>query len=53
MELLAEQHKPIVLVDAYADQDIYDTVTTDNEAGGYQATRHLIEHGHQHIVHIS
>jgi LacI family transcriptional regulator len=50
MELLAEQHKPIVLVDAYADQDIYDTVTTDNEAGAYQATRHLIEHGHQHIA---
>jgi LacI family transcriptional regulator len=50
MELLAEQQQPIVLVDAYADQNIYDSVIIDNEAGAYQATRHLIEYGHQHIA---
>lgn len=50
MELLSEQQRPIVLVDAYADQDVYDAVTTDNIAGAYQATQHLIEHGHQHIA---
>jgi DNA-binding LacI/PurR family transcriptional regulator len=28
-------------------------VRTDKEAGGYLATRHLIELGHRHIAHIS
>jgi len=41
---------PIVLVDAYADGDPYDAVVTDNFAGAYQATRHLIEQGHRHIA---
>lgn len=29
------------------------SVYLDNEAGGYLATRHLLEHGHRHIGHIT
>lgn len=50
IELLAAQQKPMVLVDAYADKDIYDAVITDNDTGAYLATRHLIEYGHRHIA---
>jgi DNA-binding LacI/PurR family transcriptional regulator len=28
-------------------------IRTDREAGGYMATRHLLELGHRHIVHVS
>lgn len=43
------QSKPLVLVDAYADVDLFDSVITDNTAGAYQATRYLIEQGHRAI----
>ena len=41
---------PVVLVDAYADGDPFDTVVTDNFMGGYHVTEYLIQKGHQHIA---
>jgi LacI family transcriptional regulator len=40
---------PIVLVDAYADSDLYDAVMTDNTKGSHSAVTHLIQMGHHHI----
>lgn len=40
---------PLVLVDAYADGDPFDSVVTDNFSGAFQATEHLIQQGHRHI----
>ncbi len=40
---------PCVLVDRYFDGVPLDCVTSDNELGGYQATRHLLELGHRRI----
>lgn len=39
----------IVLVDAYAPDQIYDSVVSDNINGAYQAVTHLIRQGHRHI----
>lgn len=50
LALFQQLNSPIVLVDAYAHDNPYDAVVTDNFAGAYQATRHLIEYGHRHIA---
>lgn len=50
VDMLQKQNQPIVLVDAYADDERYDAVVTDNEAGAYHATLHLIQNGHRHIA---
>ncbi len=45
------QEAPIVLVDAYSvDGHDYDAVRTDNLMGGYAATKHLLDLGHEHIA---
>jgi LacI family transcriptional regulator len=44
---------PTVLVGNYLPNTAVDTVSSDNYAGAYDATRHLIEHGHRHIVYLS
>ncbi|MBI5928810.1 MAG: LacI family DNA-binding transcriptional regulator [Chloroflexi bacterium] len=44
-----ESNKTIVLVDAYAPLQKFDSVVADNLNGGYQATKYLIEQGHTHI----
>jgi DNA-binding LacI/PurR family transcriptional regulator len=40
---------PIVLVDAYANDTVYDVIATDNVGGAYNAVTYLIEQGHEHI----
>lgn len=40
---------PIVLVDAYAVEEDYDTVLPDNFAGAYNAVTYLIDKGHRHV----
>lgn len=41
--------KPIVLVDAYAPGDPFDSVLTDNVNGAYNAVQYLIRQGHRRI----
>ena len=48
--ILQKQSAPVVLVDAYADHDPYDSVVTDNERGAFAAVTHLIENGHKQIA---
>ena len=48
-QVVARQSTPIVLVDAYAATDAYDSVVSDNFEGAYGATTYLIEQGHRHI----
>ena len=47
--LMERRTTPIVLVDAYAAENNYDSVVSDNFRGAYEATAHLIAHGHRHI----
>jgi LacI family transcriptional regulator len=49
MEHLLRIDAPVVLVDAYDDDNLFDAVVTDNVAGAYRATEHLIQRGHRHI----
>ncbi|MFY0685701.1 MAG: LacI family DNA-binding transcriptional regulator [Cyclobacteriaceae bacterium] len=42
--------KPIVFIDRYFDDLDIPYVATHNVEGGYQATRYLVERGHQHIA---
>ncbi len=44
---------PIVLVDNELAHTPVNTIQIADEEGGYQATRHLIDHGHTHIALIS
>lgn len=41
--------KPIVLVDAYAPRQAFDSVVTDNLNGAYNAVSYLIKQGHRKI----
>ncbi len=51
MRMLRRQEAPIVLEDAYSvDGHDYDAVRTDNLMGGYAATKHLLDLGHEHIA---
>jgi LacI family transcriptional regulator len=45
---LSRSHTPVVLVDSYHPD--FDSVSVDNRRGGYEATRHLIERGHQRVA---
>lgn len=49
---LRRLNMPLVLIGRNAGFKGVDIVATDNEAIGYVATRHLIELGHKHIVHL-
>jgi LacI family transcriptional regulator len=49
IRIVERRATPIVLVDAYASLDRYDTVVSDNLAGAYEAVTYLIRHGHRHI----
>jgi LacI family transcriptional regulator len=48
-----DRHKNRVVI---VDEDVRNTSApkffVENEFGGYQATKHLIDHGHRHILHI-
>ena len=50
---LAGSGIPFVLVDNSLSQRPVNCVLSDDEGGEYEATRHLIEHGHQRIVFLS
>jgi LacI family transcriptional regulator len=47
--LIKHRTRPTVLVDAYASEDRYDSVVSDNFHGAYTAVSYLIERGHRHI----
>ena len=49
VEQLVRAEAPVVLVDSYDDNNLFDSVVTDNVAGAYQITEHLIRNGHRHI----
>ncbi|MCF7804895.1 MAG: GntR family transcriptional regulator [Candidatus Marinimicrobia bacterium] len=51
IRLLHESGFPYVIVSFIADKDIYQ-VGTDQRAGAYIATHHLIEHGYKEICYI-
>ena len=46
---LAAENLPIVLVDGYSLDTVYDSVVSDNFRAAYQAVQFLINHGHRHI----
>lgn len=50
MAFWRRQGVPIVLVDAYDEQELFDAVVTDNQVGAYTATRYLIDRGHRRIA---
>src|SRR5262245_35380718 len=47
--LMHRSPTPTVLVDAYAADNGYDSVVSDNFRGAYQAVAHLIQQGHRRI----
>ncbi|MEZ4702123.1 MAG: LacI family DNA-binding transcriptional regulator [Rhodothermales bacterium] len=47
LSMLRATRQPVVLVDVY--HSAFDSVSIDNELGGYMATRHLIEQGYRRI----
>lgn len=48
--LMQRRATPTVLVDAYAAENSYDSVVSDNFRGAYQAVAYLIQSGHRHIA---
>jgi LacI family transcriptional regulator len=50
LNFLLSQDMPVVLVDRDLPNIEVDAVLTDNQQGGYLATRHLIELGHRRIA---
>ncbi len=50
---LSQQGVPYVVVDREIDGSLADVILVNNELGGYMATRHLIELGHQRIACIT
>jgi len=51
-QVVARHSVPMVLVDAYAVDDVYDAVVSDNLKGAYQAVTYLIQQGHRHIAFV-
>jgi LacI family transcriptional regulator len=47
---LLEGEQPAVLVDAYAEDGIFDAVETDNILGARTAVQHLVSRGHREIA---
>lgn len=52
-QLMEQCQKPLVLVDRIKIGGKYTSLATDHEMGGYLATKHLIENGHQKIACIT
>jgi LacI family transcriptional regulator len=50
MATLLSQKLPTILVANALPHSRTDAVTSDNREGGYQATKHFIEHGHKHVA---
>lgn len=51
--LLRRQNTPCILIDRDIDEVGLDRIVSDNDLGGYTATRHLIELGHRRIATVS
>ena len=51
-QVVARHSVPMILVDAYAIDDVYDAVVSDNVKGAYQAVTYLIQQGHRHIAFV-
>ncbi len=49
---LRQRDIPLVFIGRRGPSPLIDSVSTDNELIGLQATRHLIELGHRHIIHL-
>jgi LacI family transcriptional regulator, galactose operon repressor len=47
--MLRQRNTPVVLVDAYATEQCYDAVVSDNFRGAYEAVSYLVQRGHHHI----
>jgi LacI family transcriptional regulator len=47
---LLEGAQPAVLVDAYAEDGVFDAVETDNIVGARTAVQYLLDHGHRDIA---
>lgn len=50
---LLARHTPIVAVDASLPRIDVPLVASDDERGAMEATQHLIERGHRHILHLA
>lgn len=50
-KLLKQQKQCVVLVDEFHPD--FDSISVDNVKGGYMATQHLLEQGHEQIAHIT
>ena len=53
LDLLKSQNIPVVMIDRHLPDVEVDTITTDNQLGGYLATRHLLDLGHRCIACIT
>ena len=53
LDFLLRQSMPVVMIDRDVPNVEVDAVLTDNQLGGFLATRHLIELGHKHIACIA
>jgi LacI family transcriptional regulator len=53
LEFLVSRNMPVVMIDRDVPNVEVDAVLTDNQLGGYLATRHLLELGHKRIACIS
>lgn len=45
--------RPLVILDSACANEIFDTVSINNEAGAFHATTHLIDCGHRSLAHIA
>ena len=52
-QLMEQCQKPLILVDRIKMGDKYTSISVDHEMGGYLATKHLIENGHEKIACIT
>ncbi len=46
-------NRPLVVLDSACDNEAFDTVSINNEAGAFHATAHLINCGHRSLAHIA
>jgi LacI family transcriptional regulator len=53
LDFLLRENMPVVMIDRDIPNVEVDAVLTDNQLGGFLATRHLIEIGHKHIACIA
>jgi LacI family transcriptional regulator len=53
LDLLLQRNMPVVMIDRNVPNVEVDAVLTDNQLGGYLATRHLLDLGHKRIACIA